>query len=279
MNLELSMPKVLQYISTNIDDERLHLENISRVVNISKYHFHRSFSNYVGMPLNKYIRSLKLKRACLQLNLTNQPIVDIAINAGFHTHESFTRAFKQNYLVTPSDFRSLKMTNKESLISPYQHNPVLFDVHFEIKKRNKQHTLSLGHQHNYEDVMFNYLKFIDRVKALGFTPNKNKIFFSSNPNIQHYNFECHFVSDDYNNIQSSLLVKNEIPQGKYASLTFNGGRTRNDIEKAIQILHKILRNKNIPIPKNSEYLFYFYNSSIYNVEPLLKTEVSILIEI
>ena len=92
-------------------------------------------------------------------------------------------------------------------------------------------------------------------------------------------FTSHFVSDDHNNIQSSLLVKKEIPEGKYASLTFNGGRTRNDIEKAIQILHKILRNKNIPIPTSSEYLFYFYNSSIHNVEPLLKTEVSILLDI
>ena len=47
------------------------------------------------MPLNKYIRSLRLKRASLQLNLTNQSIIDIAINAGFRSHESFTRAFKQ----------------------------------------------------------------------------------------------------------------------------------------------------------------------------------------
>ena len=91
--------KVLQYISSHIDDEQLHLENISSVVNISKYHFHRSFSNFIGIPLNKYIRSLKLKRACHQLNLTNQSIIDIAINAGFHTHESFTRAFKQNSLI------------------------------------------------------------------------------------------------------------------------------------------------------------------------------------
>ena len=255
MNLEVAMPKVLQYISRHIDDEQLHLDNVSRVVNISKYHFHRNFSNFIGMPLHKYIRSLRFKRACMQLNLTNQSIIDIAINAGFHTHESFTRAFKQNYSVTPSDFRSLKMTNKEKYIISNQHNPVLFDVHFEIKKRNKQHTLSLIHPHNHEEIMVNYLTFIDQLKVLGYTPNKNKIFFSSNSNIPHHNFEFHYVSDKHKNIHSSLLDKKEISEGKYTSLTYNGGRTRNHIVKTIQILHKILRNKNIPIPTSSEYFF------------------------
>lgn len=105
MNYEDRINKVIAFIGKHFDDE-LSLEQLSGVACFSKYHFHRLFTAYTGLSLQQYIRWLRLKRAAHQLIVDkNMPIITIAINAGFESHESFTRAFKQVCGVNPSDFR------------------------------------------------------------------------------------------------------------------------------------------------------------------------------
>lgn len=71
-----------------------------------KYHFHRLFTAYTGLSLQQYIRWLRLKRAAHQLIVDkDQSITNIAIEAGFESHETFSRAFKQTCGVSPSQFR------------------------------------------------------------------------------------------------------------------------------------------------------------------------------
>ena len=97
--------KVLDYINHHVDDE-LSLTQLSVIAGISKYHFHRLFTAVNGLSLHQYIRWLKLKRAANQLLFEkNKSIVDVALDAGFESHEAFTRAFKSVCGVTPSDFR------------------------------------------------------------------------------------------------------------------------------------------------------------------------------
>ncbi len=97
--------KVIDFIGEHLDDE-LSLDQLSGIACFSKYHFHRLFTAYTGLSLQQYIRWLRLKRAAHQLIVDKEsPIINIAINAGFESHESFTRAFKQVCGVNPSDFR------------------------------------------------------------------------------------------------------------------------------------------------------------------------------
>lgn len=97
--------KVLDYIDHHFDDE-LSLAQLSAIAGISKYHFHRLFTAVNGLSLHQYIRWLKLKRAANQLLFEkNKSILDIALDAGFESHEAFTRAFKLICGESPSDFR------------------------------------------------------------------------------------------------------------------------------------------------------------------------------
>ncbi len=105
MNYERQLTKVIEYIGKNLD-EKLTLAQLSDIACFSKYHFHRLFTAYTGLSLQQYIRWLRLKRAAHQLIVEKDlSIITIAINAGFESHESFTRAFKQSCGVTPSEFR------------------------------------------------------------------------------------------------------------------------------------------------------------------------------
>jgi len=97
--------RVIDYIQHHLDDE-LTLELLCRVANFSKYHFHRQFSAYAGVTVNRMIQLLRLKRASYQLVFNaQQSITDIALDARFENVESFSRAFKRTFGQTPSQFR------------------------------------------------------------------------------------------------------------------------------------------------------------------------------
>jgi AraC family transcriptional regulator len=98
--------KALDFIETHLD-EALTVERLSREANFSKFHFHRQFSAYVGASVSRYVQLLRLKRASRRLVFDpGARVIDIALEAGFETPESFSRAFKREYGRTPSHFRT-----------------------------------------------------------------------------------------------------------------------------------------------------------------------------
>lgn len=97
--------KVLDYIEAHLD-ESLSVEQLSRVANFSKFHFHRQFAEYIGTGVARYVLLLRLKRASYRLAFDRRiKIIDIAMDAGFENPESFTRAFKNTFGQSPSAFR------------------------------------------------------------------------------------------------------------------------------------------------------------------------------
>lgn len=105
MNYQYQLEKVIEFIGKHLD-EKLDLTQLSTIACFSKYHFHRLFTAYTGLSLQQYIRWLRLKRAAHQLIVDkDKTIIEIAINAGFESHEAFTRVFKQACGMNPSEFR------------------------------------------------------------------------------------------------------------------------------------------------------------------------------
>ncbi len=97
--------KVFDYIDRHLEED-LSVERLSRVANFSKFHFHRQFSDYAGISVARYVQLMRLKRASYRLVFNGQArIVDIALEAGFESPESFARAFKHAFGQTPSQFR------------------------------------------------------------------------------------------------------------------------------------------------------------------------------
>lgn len=97
--------RVLDYVDAHLD-EALSVEQLSRVAHFSKYHFLRQFADYAGISLFAYIRLLRLKQASYRLVFNpHERIIDIAMDSGFENPESFSRAFKNTFGQTPSQFR------------------------------------------------------------------------------------------------------------------------------------------------------------------------------
>ncbi|MBI1423208.1 MAG: helix-turn-helix domain-containing protein [Gammaproteobacteria bacterium] len=97
--------KVFDYIDKHLDED-LSVEGLSEVANFSKYHFHRQFCEYAGITVFRYIQLMRLRRASYRLVFSEHTrIIDIALEAGFENPESFSRAFKNLFGQTPSQFR------------------------------------------------------------------------------------------------------------------------------------------------------------------------------
>ncbi len=96
--------RVLRHIQSHLD-EPLSLGELAGIAYFSPFHFHRIFRGVVGESVKEHIRRLRLERAVSRLRLTDQSILDIALDTGYESHESFTRAFKTMFGATPSVIR------------------------------------------------------------------------------------------------------------------------------------------------------------------------------
>jgi len=106
--------RTLVYIQEHLDDA-LALEQVAAVAAFSSFHFHRIFRGLVGETLKEYVRRLRLERAARNLKQSGEPITEIALQAGFEAHESFTRAFGEMYGVSPSAYRTAYKPAPESV--------------------------------------------------------------------------------------------------------------------------------------------------------------------
>ena len=105
MNYHQRLVKVLDFIGKQLDEE-ITLEQLSEIACLSKFHFHRLFTAWMGISLQDYIRWLRLKRAAHQLIVhKDRPIIEIAISAGFESQEAFSRAFKRVCGLNPGRYR------------------------------------------------------------------------------------------------------------------------------------------------------------------------------
>jgi len=97
----------IEHIASHLDDA-LELQALGRIACLSPFHFHRVFRGMVGETPLELTRRLRLERAAWRLKDKQRAITEIAFDAGYETHEAFTRAFRSSYNTSPSGFRLRK---------------------------------------------------------------------------------------------------------------------------------------------------------------------------
>jgi AraC family transcriptional regulator len=98
--------EVKQYIREHMD-QPLNRETLAEVAGFSVPHFHRIFTAQVGENIGSYVRRVRLERAGRKLRMGAVDITEVAHAAGYTTHAAFGKAFKQQYGLSPSEFRQL----------------------------------------------------------------------------------------------------------------------------------------------------------------------------
>ena len=88
-----------------LDDHDVTGEDLAARLYLSRFHLDRVISAVAGEPPNKLRRRLLLERAAYRLVTTKHTILDVAVEAGYGSHEAFTRAFTRAYGTGPGQWR------------------------------------------------------------------------------------------------------------------------------------------------------------------------------
>lgn len=122
--------KIINYIEENIEKE-INIDKIAKSVGYSKFHLNRIFSKCTGITIYKYLQSRRLTIAAEKLIKTNEPITQIAYEAGYDSQQAFSFAFKQLYVHPPQIYKRIGVfvpkQNRISLCGNfYNLNSILF---------------------------------------------------------------------------------------------------------------------------------------------------------
>jgi AraC family transcriptional regulator len=113
-------------------DSALDLEALARKAALSQFHFHRVFRGMLGETPLELHRRLRLERAAFRLAHDDEPVTRIALEAGYETHESFTRAFRAAYGLSPTEFRLGAPTAEGRCVRPYSTAlPARSSIHYQ----------------------------------------------------------------------------------------------------------------------------------------------------
>ena len=104
MENKIIIDKAISFIQTNVK-ENLSLQIIAENAGFSLNYFDALFRRHTGYSPVEYSRIYKLTRSALELRKTAKTVLDIALEFGYSSHESFTRAFKAFYGMPPAEYR------------------------------------------------------------------------------------------------------------------------------------------------------------------------------
>lgn len=108
MNNFNKISEAIKYIDKNLNNT-LSVELIAEHFAFSPYYFHRLFTAVVGKSMISYVRDRRVAYACKMLFETDRKVLDIAIDCGFDSAQSFSRSFKSVVGISPTEYRNKKI--------------------------------------------------------------------------------------------------------------------------------------------------------------------------
>jgi len=98
------MNKIIQYTTLHFRN-KISLEEIAKVANLSKSAFCRYFKNTVKMSYNDFLYEIRVQYACKLLLEKEMSTIQICYEAGFNNPSSFSQIFKKIKGIPPSQYR------------------------------------------------------------------------------------------------------------------------------------------------------------------------------
>jgi AraC-like DNA-binding protein len=97
--------RFVEILADTMDDHEASAESMAARVHLSRFHFDRLVSAAAGEPPATLRRRVLMERAAYRLITTGRDVLSVAVEAGYGSHEAFTRAFTRAYGLSPARWR------------------------------------------------------------------------------------------------------------------------------------------------------------------------------
>ena len=116
--------KALWFIESHFNQE-LTLDDVADAGGVSRYHMSRVFGIATGCSIIRYVRGRRLTEAARILAGGAPDILTVALDAGYGSHEAFTRAFRDQFGLTPEGLRARGNLEQIQLTEPIKMDETL----------------------------------------------------------------------------------------------------------------------------------------------------------
>lgn len=98
------LQSIIGSIEQHLEQTEFDLEQLAADVNMSKSTLYRKIKTMTGMTPLDFVRNVKMKRACMMLLARTQNVSEIAYAVGFSNPKYFSKCFKEEFGMTPSEY-------------------------------------------------------------------------------------------------------------------------------------------------------------------------------
>jgi AraC family transcriptional regulator len=119
--------KALWFIESYFASE-ITLDDIAHTVGVSRFQLSRAFEAAMGTPVMRYVRARRLSQAARVLASGAPDILAVALDVGYGSHEAFTRAFREQFGITPEAVRAQGKLCSIQLMEPIKMDEKLVDL-------------------------------------------------------------------------------------------------------------------------------------------------------
>ncbi|TIS47342.1 AraC family transcriptional regulator [Mesorhizobium sp.] len=109
--------KALWFVESHLPDA-ISLDDVAASSGVSRFHVTRAFGAATGRSVMGYMRARRLSEAARKLAGGAPDILSVALDAGYGSHEAFTRAFRDQFGTTPELVRAESSTKNLDLVEP-----------------------------------------------------------------------------------------------------------------------------------------------------------------
>lgn len=113
---EKLIEKAMKYVSQNISNPELSVEELSSVIGMSRVSLYKKIKQITGKSPIEFIRIIRLKRAAQLLRESQLNVSEIAYKTGFNNPKMFSKYFKEEFGILPSLYQSQQESTSHSNI-------------------------------------------------------------------------------------------------------------------------------------------------------------------
>ncbi|GGK87882.1 two-component regulator propeller domain-containing protein [Rufibacter glacialis] len=104
--------KAIQYVEDHLSNPDLSVEEMSRELGVSRVHLYKKMVAITGQSPVEFIRKIRLQHATQFLEKSQLTVAEVAYKVGFNNRKYFTKYFKEEYHILPSQYAESRQAAK-----------------------------------------------------------------------------------------------------------------------------------------------------------------------